>query len=53
VRKRSPAAERHAELIRTALFEVTPGGLKRNRLMSSCELEARQRDNKFPSPSAH
>jgi hypothetical protein len=38
VRKRSPAAERHADLIRIALFEVAPAGMTLARLMASCEL---------------
>ncbi|WNZ09144.1 RacP protein [Streptomyces sp. 11x1] len=37
-RKRSPAAERHADLVRTALFEVAPAGMTLTRLMGSCEL---------------
>lgn len=36
--KRSPAAERHADLIRTALFEVAPAGMVLGRLMGACEL---------------
>ncbi|MFC4507803.1 MULTISPECIES: RacP protein [Streptomyces] len=45
MRKRSPAAERHADLVRTALFEVAPAGMTLTRLMASCELsrwQARQ-----------
>ncbi|WP_369228788.1 hypothetical protein AB5J56_00195 [Streptomyces sp. R21] len=38
VAKRSPAAERHADLIRTALFEVAPVGMTLGQLMGSCEL---------------
>ncbi|MFF3330505.1 hypothetical protein ACFYWX_13250 [Streptomyces sp. NPDC002888] len=40
--KRSPTAERHADLIRTALFEVAPAGMTMTRLMASCELSRRQ-----------
>ncbi|MFF7601537.1 RacP protein [Streptomyces mirabilis] len=36
--KRSPTAERYADLIRTALFEVVPAGMTLNRLMGVCEL---------------
>ncbi|MBT2509178.1 RacP protein [Streptomyces sp. ISL-98] len=36
--KRSPAAERHADLIRTALFEVAPAGMVLGQLMGACEL---------------
>jgi hypothetical protein len=38
VAKRSPTAERDANLIRTALFEVAPAGMTLVRLMGSCEL---------------
>ncbi|MFJ8509376.1 RacP protein [Streptomyces avermitilis] len=36
--KRSPTAERHADLIRTALFEVASAGMVLSRLMGACEL---------------
>ncbi|MFF3558310.1 RacP protein [Streptomyces tsukubensis] len=42
MRKRSPAAERHAELIRIALLEAAPSGLPLKRLMGACELSVYQ-----------
>ncbi|MEU8852210.1 RacP protein [Streptomyces sp. NPDC048564] len=42
MRKRSPAAERHAELIRIALMEAAPSGLPLKRLMGACELSQYQ-----------
>ncbi|TQK44504.1 hypothetical protein FBY35_6012 [Streptomyces sp. SLBN-118] len=42
MRKRSPAAERHADLVRIALFEVAPAGMTLTRLMASCELSRYQ-----------
>ncbi|MFJ9909335.1 RacP protein [Streptomyces sp. NPDC101152] len=39
---RSPTAERHADLIRIALFEAAPVGMALTRLMASCELSRRQ-----------
>ncbi|WP_053698057.1 hypothetical protein [Streptomyces sp. NRRL F-5755] len=36
--KRSPVAERRAELIRTALLGVAPGGMTLMRLAGACEL---------------
>ncbi|WP_436847747.1 hypothetical protein [Streptomyces avermitilis] len=36
--KRSATAERHADLIRTALFEVAPAGMTLTRLRGSCGL---------------
>ncbi|AYG85297.1 hypothetical protein DWB77_07514 [Streptomyces hundungensis] len=41
-RKRSPAAERHAELIQIALLEAAPSGLPFKRLMGACELSQYQ-----------
>ncbi|MCA1223684.1 hypothetical protein LCE31_36075, partial [Streptomyces sp. 8L] len=41
-RKRSPAAERHAELIQIALLEAAPSGLPFKRLMGACELSEYQ-----------
>lgn len=38
VAKRWPTAERHADLIRTALFEVAPAGMTLTRLMGAREL---------------
>ncbi|MFJ3804702.1 RacP protein [Streptomyces sp. NPDC090088] len=42
MRKRSPAAERHAELLRIALMEAAPAGLPLRRLMGACELSEYQ-----------
>ncbi|MFH8663085.1 hypothetical protein [Streptomyces afghaniensis] len=42
MRKRFPAAERHAELIRIALMEAAPSGLPLRRLMAACELSEYQ-----------
>ncbi|MGK5693251.1 hypothetical protein ACSNOJ_10155 [Streptomyces sp. URMC 128] len=42
MRKRSTAAERHAELIRIALMEAAPSGLPLRRLMGACELSEYQ-----------
>ncbi|KUN58190.1 RacP protein [Streptomyces griseorubiginosus] len=42
VRKRSPAAERHAEFIHIALMEAAPAGLPLKRLMGACELSKYQ-----------
>ncbi|MEH6379052.1 RacP protein [Streptomyces sp. KLMMK] len=42
MRKRSPAAERHAELIQIALMEAAPSGLVIKRLMGACELSLYQ-----------